>query len=189
MDFIKAITGGFLIAIGGTCFLSIDDKFLGAFMFSMGLLAICITDQNLFTGKVCYSTDLAFLGKVLLGNVIGAVGTGIIIGETLPSLKDKAYQMCQLKLDEGIRIIPLGVLCNILIYLAVEGYKKGHDILLIMCVMAFILCRFEHCVANMFYFSVAGQLTPQALGYILGNVINNASGGLIVQLVRNARGE
>ena len=189
MDFIKAITGGFLIAIGGTCFLSLDNKFLGAFMFSVGLLAICITDQNLFTGKVCYSTDIGFLGKVLLGNVIGAVGTGIIIGATLPGLKDKAYQMCQLKLDEGVRIIPLGVLCNILIYLAVEGYKKGHNILLIMCVMAFILCGFEHCVANMFYFSVAEEFTINSVGYLMANIVNNMSGGLLVQLVRGVRNE
>ena len=48
--FIKGIFAGFLIAIGGTAFLAVSNNYIGAFLFSIGLLMICIYGMNLFTG-------------------------------------------------------------------------------------------------------------------------------------------
>ena len=40
---------------------------------------------------------------------------------------------------------------------AVYIYKKTHNIFLVaLCVAIFILCGFEHCIANMFYYVFAG---------------------------------
>lgn len=95
------------------------------------------------------------------------------------SVKSNTY------LEKWWMIIILGIFCNVLIFFAVNNFKetakKEKVVLLIMCVMAFILCGFEHCVANMFYFIVAG--TPDSTRYILLNTVGNAAGGLAIGLV------
>ena len=183
VTFVKSIVGGFLIGLGGTCFLSIDNKIIGSLLFSLGLLAICATDQYLFTGKAAYSTNIKYLAAILLGNYIGATGLGLLIRLICPAVMDKASEMCVRKLAEGPRLIGLAILCNMLIYFAVEGYKFDHA-LLVLCVMAFILCGFEHSIANMFYFSVGGvAFTPVGVTYLLANVFGNLCGGLLVQIV------
>jgi formate/nitrite transporter FocA (FNT family) len=67
-----------------------------------------------------------------------------------------------------------------MIYLAVEGYKRTKNALIIVLpVMVFILCGFEHCVANMFYLAYAGRLfTPAGLWFLLLNIIGNSAGGI-----------
>ena len=180
ITFLKAMNAGFIIGIGGTCFLSVPDKVIGSAMFAVGLLTICVTEQLLFTGRCSYCFDIKYLLTILAGNIIGATLIGLLIGTIKPDLATRAAEMCQTKLGEGIRIIPLGILCNILIYFAVEGYKKGQTILLIMCVMAFILCGFEHCVANMFYFAVAREYSAFAIGYLICNICYNWLGGILV---------
>ena len=180
LTFWKAFNAGLIIGLGGTCFLAIDNKIIGALMFSVGLLTICVTDQYLFTGKCSYTNNVKYLLTVILGNIIGATWTGRCIGIIKPEFVDKATEMCQVKLGESYRIIFLAIFCNILIYFAVEGYKKGQTILLIMCVMAFILCGFEHSIANMFYFAVARKYSVYSILYLVGNVAFNWLGGLAV---------
>ena len=51
---IKGIYAGILIGIGGTAYLAIENKIAGAFIFSLGLLTICIYSFNLYTGKIGY---------------------------------------------------------------------------------------------------------------------------------------
>ncbi|MCD8045811.1 MAG: formate/nitrite transporter family protein [Clostridiales bacterium] len=50
--------------------------------------------------------------------------------------------------------------------------------------MVFILCGFEHCVADMFYFSVAGVWSGQAVLRLLVISAGNAVGAVIFPLVR-----
>ena len=83
----------------------------------------------------------------------------------------------------------LAAFCNILIYIAVEGYGKnphevGKYLAIFFGVMVFILCGFEHCVANMYYFSMAGMWSGKALLYILVMTLGNAAGGVLFPLVR-----
>ena len=44
----------------------------------------------------------------------------------------------------------------------------------------FVVCGFEHCVANMFYFTVSGMWSGEAVIFIVVNTIGNAVGGLLV---------
>ena len=180
--FIRSIMGGFLIGIGGTVYLTLDNKIIGSLFFSVGLLAICVTDNLLFTGKASYTLDKLYLATILFGNYIGATILGTIIRYTNPQLIEKAITICNNKLNEGLKIVPLGILCNILIYISIEGYKKGQTILLIMCVSVFILCGFEHCIANMYYFTVSGLIIGwKGFFYLFCNVFSNLLGGIIVQ--------
>ena len=50
--------------------------------------------------------------------------------------------------------------------------------------MVFILAGFEHCVANMFYFSVANIWNLHTLLYLLVMSLGNFAGGLLPEVVK-----
>ena len=51
-------------------------------------------------------------------------------------------------------------------------------------VPVFILCGFEHCVANMFYFTLAEAWSVKAAGYLLIMTLGNSLGGMLVPAVK-----
>ena len=74
--FLSGILAGVCIGLGGTVFLSLDNKVLGALFFTVGLFTICTQGMHLYTGKVCYvfEKDLAYaldLIPIWLGNLAG----------------------------------------------------------------------------------------------------------------------
>ena len=86
-------------------------------------------------------------------------------------------------------IFILAALCNIFIYIGVEGFKTiphevGKYVAMFLGVAVFILCSYEHCVANMFYFTVGGAWSVKAVGYLLWMTLGNAVGGVIFPLLR-----
>ena len=173
------------IAIGGTVFLVCDDKFIGASLFSVGLLMVCTFNLNLYTGKVCYITDIKEICRIWFGNLIGTFAVGKAIQLTrLAYISEKANVLCQTKLNDSlISIFILSILCNVMIYLGVENYKNnphqiGKYVAIYLCVVVFIIAGFEHCVANMFYFTLAGVWNLKVVGYLLVMTLGNAVGGI-----------
>lgn len=195
--FLSGILAGICIAIGGTVFLSLDSKIAGSFFFTAGLFTICTFGLHLFTGKVCHvfekGGDFALdLPVIWLGNL---VGTGIMaLAERYtrigPALEKKAVEICEAKLGDSLgSIFLLAVFCNILIYIAVENFNQnphevGKYLALFFGVVVFILCGFEHCVANMYYFSVARMWSGRTLLYLLAMSLGNAVGGVLFPLAR-----
>ena len=90
------------------------------------------------------------------------------------------------KLSDGyLSIFILAMMCGMIMFIAVNNYKKensdiGKYLAIIMGVMAFILCGFEHCVANMFYFSVAGVWNFKVLLELLVMILGNSLGSIII---------
>lgn len=193
--YISAILAGFCIGLGGIINLSVEDRTLGAALFTIGLFAICTMGFNLFTGKVCYvfDNDKAYalrLPFIWLGNLTGTgLAAGCILLTRNAAIAEKAQAICQTKLSDGfLSLFFLGVLCNILIYLAVEGYARnphelGKYLSLFFGVMVFILAGTEHCVADMFYFWMSGW-SGRAVAALLVITLGNAAGGVIFPLVR-----
>ena len=196
--FIGAILAGVAIGLGGLVFLSVDNKVIGSLLFTIGLFTVCTMGLNLFTGKVCYTfqNDMAYkigLPVIWLGNL---VGTGLTAGcawmtRVAPAVSEKAMALCQTKLNDSLgSLFFLGILCNIFIYIGVEGYKSnphefGKYLALIFGVMVFILCGTEHCVADMFYFWMAGAWSGQAVVRLLVITLGNAAGGVFFPLLRD----
>ena len=191
---IKGIIAGVMIAIGGIAYLSIPDKVVGSFIFSVGLFTVCVYGLNLYTGKIGYLVvnKISYLWELflsLVGNFIGASTVGFLMNYTrIESLSENALNISLAKLNDNIlSIFILSMFCGILMYIAVNNYKKesneiGKYVGIFMCVMAFILCGFEHCVANMFYFSFAGVWTSEALLYMLIMISGNSVGAIIIAL-------
>lgn len=190
--FLSAVLAGLCVGYGGIVFLSLENKVIGAAAFTIGLFVICTFGFHLFTGKVCYvfqnNRNYAIdLPVIWLGNL---AGTGLSAGcakltRLAPALQEKAASLCQIKLDDSLfSLFLLGILCNILIYIAVEGYKNnphelGKYLSLFFGVMIFILCGTEHCVADMFYFWMAGLWSGRAVLSVLIITLGNAVGGVL----------
>ena len=198
-EFLDAVLAGICIAIGGTVFLSCDNKVAGALFFCLGLFTICTFGFHLYTGKVGYVFEqppayLGFVALVWLGNLVGTGLVGYAIRITrVAGIAEKAMALSQAKLDDNLlSIFVLSIFCNILMFIAVDGYKNnphevGKYIGIFMGVTVFILCGFEHCVANMFYFSVANVWSGKAFLYMLVMTLGNACGGVIIPLCRALR--
>lgn len=197
--FVSGILAGACISFGGVAFLSLESKVLGALFFTVGLFCVCTFKLNLFTGKVCYvfQQDQAYalnLPVIWLGNLSG---TGIVAGIVLltrigSALEAKAASICQTKLDDGLlSLFLLGLLCNIFIYIAVEGFNNnphetGKYLALFFGVMVFILCGYEHCVADMFYFSAARMWSMGTVIRLLVITLGNVVGGVLFPCIRKA---
>ena len=151
-QFVDAVLAGISIAIGGTVYLSCENKVVGAVLFCLGLFAVCTFGFNLFTGKVGYIFEqplsyTGFVAIVWLGNLAGTVLMGNALRLTrIAGIAEKAAVLCQTKLDDSVvSIFILSVLCNILMFVAVEkllkkGIKDIWTFLIFAC--AFVLCYF-----------------------------------------------
>ena len=183
-----------MISIGGTIYLSLENKMLGAFLFSIGLFAICTNGYNLYTGKIGYVIEnkikyLLELLLTLLGNVIGTVSCGYLLSLSRigTSLREKAQLICEIKLNDNLlSIFILAVFCGIIMYLAVDLYKKLNDfgkyMGIFLGITVFILAGFEHCVANMYYFSAADMWSWKTVLYVLVMVLGNSTGSILLAL-------
>ena len=198
LDFlIKGFYAGILISIGGIAYLGIENKIVGSFIFSFGLLTICMYSFNLYTGKVGYIlvNKISYVIELLIsliGNFLGTLTIGSLMRLTrFENYIQTATNIVNTKLNDNIlSIFILAVMCGMIMYIAVNNYKKENDVIgkymtIFMGVMAFILCGFEHCVANMFYFSIAGAFSLKAIGYLLVMVLGNSIGSVIIALPYN----
>lgn len=191
---IKAIYAGIFIGIGGTAYLALDNKVIGSILFSIGLLTICIYNMNLYTGKIGYIIErkkgyITELLITLIGNFIGASLTGLIVRLTrYQNYIDKAKSLVDIKLNDNLlSIFILSIFCGILMYIAVNNYKKETNtlskyILIFFSVVVFILSGFEHCIANIFYFAVSLSINTKVLLYLLIMIIGNSLGSIIISL-------
>ena len=196
--FISSILAGMSIGLGGIGFLSLDNKVLGALLFSIGLFTVCTFGFHLFTGRICYIffNDRSYALTIPVTWLGNFAGTGLVAAAVrctrISDIADKAAALWDIKLNDSlISLYILAILANIFIYIAVEGYSKnphpiGKYLSIILGVMAFILCGTEHCVADMFYFWVSGSWSLQAVGCILIITLGNATGGILIPLLRKA---
>lgn len=182
-----SIWAGVLIGIGGCANLYSPIKLLGAVLFSIGLIAVIIENCSLYTGKIGFirhKSELIVLTEMLLGNIIGA----LLIGRLLsPLLFQKANEIMIQKLSVSWDLWFIkSIMCGMLIYLAVDMFNKYKNLLVIVLpVVVFIMCGFEHCIANIFYLSVSKIISFKAIGFIITCIIGNTIGSLIATVLQN----
>ena len=190
---VNGIMAGILICIGGTVFLSCD-KTIGAIFFSVALLSICFLEYSLFTGKVGFmpykhgKEEFSVLLLGLLGNLIGTFLFGLLIKYAIGGIEEKAYAICMAKLTDNNFLTTLikGIFCGILMFIAVYVYKEHNKnvVGILFCIPTFILCGFEHSIADMFYFAASGIYSFDAFLFLMVVVLGNAIGGMLLPILR-----
>ncbi|WP_409969505.1 formate/nitrite transporter family protein [Bengtsoniella intestinalis] len=195
----KGILAGMMISLGASAYLSIDNHYIGAILFTIGLYGIYTLDFYLYTGKVGFfltEKDLPKLAVIWLGNLIGTVSIAWLICATrllqTSTLQHHATAYAATKLgDSYASIFILGILCGLMMYIAAAAFKTtqntansiGGYIGLFLCVMIFLLLGFEHSIANMFYFTVAEAWSLHAVMALLVVSAGNAVGGLTIPIL------
>lgn len=194
----SAVLAGVMISFGGGVFLASENKIVGALLFSLGLTVILLNGFLLFTGKTAYLFEnkpsyILLLCLIWVGNILGCMGMGALVGYVKPALAETAAILCEAKLTQApLQTIALGALCGVLVYLAVDFFKSDDDkkafnkyLMVFTCVPAFIICGFEHSVADMFYFTAGGALyTGKGIVYILLVTLGNIIGAVVFHVVR-----
>ncbi|HET7679756.1 MAG TPA: formate/nitrite transporter family protein, partial [Xanthobacteraceae bacterium] len=149
------------------------SRLIAGVVFSLGLILVVVGGAELFTGNMLMVMALAArkitMGQMLrawsivyLGNFIGALATALLVllsGQYLSgngSVARVALSLANTKIALPFdQALFLGVLCNVLVCLAVwlsiGARSSGDKVLVILFpVSAFVAAGFEHSVANMY---------------------------------------
>ena len=188
---IDGIKAGIMIAIGGSVFLSCENRYIGAILFSVALLCICLKGYSLFTGKVGYLPEnhskeaFKILLCGLLGNIVSTVLLGYAVSFANPALGEAAKVICEAKLSqEALQTFVRAFFCGVLMYMAVSTYReKGTLAGIFFCVPVFILSGFEHSIANMFYFGASGIINMDSIIYLAVVIAGNSVGGMAMPIL------
>lgn len=193
----KGIYAGMMIGIGGTVYLSISNSIIGAIFFSVGLLTICIYKMNLYTGMIGYIIEnklnyIVTLLLTLIGNFIGTMITSLLVLNTrIANLSVRAKEISSIKINDNyLSIFILSIFCGMLMYIAVNTFKKEKDsivryLAIFICVIVFILSEFEHCIANMYYISLAKLWSLKAVLSMLIMILGNSVGSIFIAIFNN----
>ena len=172
-------------------------KLVGAIVFPAGLAMVLLAGSELFTGNCLIiipvlekeATVSAMLKNwlfVYIGNFIGSMliavlavysGTfSLFSNAAAASLIKTAVGKVSMSFSDALM---RGILCNFLVCIAVWMSFAAKDIVgkiagLFFPIMLFVLCGFEHSIANMFYIP-AGLFAARDGGYL--GAYMNAGGG------------
>ena len=198
-QFSLGVLAGMMIGIGGCVSLSCDNRYVGALLFSLGLFAIIQFGFGLYTGKVGYiplrkPRYLLECLFTLLGNAFGTFIDAFLLNFTRisPALREKAAASIETKLGDSVpSMFILAIFCGMLMFLAVENARisraeGGHTEKVVgtmICIVVFIICGFNHCIADMFYIFLSGSLT-QTAAYLPIVILGNSVGGMLFPLLK-----
>ena len=194
-----AVFAGAFIAFGAVASNFASATFSGsgasiakAAVFPIGLTLVVLFGAELFTGNslllapavgkdIKISALFKNWGIVYGGNLIGSVLIAVIVvysGLQAGAVKDAciavAANKCNLNFGEALlRAIPCNMLVCLAVWFALSAKTPAGKILsLYLPIFAFVVCGFEHSVANMYYLT-AGLLSGSAEGLNVGNAILN----------------
>ena len=191
------LAGAFIALAGMACTFGnvYANKAVGAALFPAGLAMVLVAGSELFTGnclliipllqkEISLAAMLRNWLMVYLGNLIGAVfiaclcrfgGLLNVVGEAAA-----ATAMAKAAMPFGAALCR-GIGCTILVCIAVWMSFAARDVAgkvlaVFFPVTAFVICGFDHSVANMFYLPFGGapllgcihNLVPVTLGNVIG---------------------
>lgn len=198
--------GGAIATVAGANAQS-DGMLVKGAVFPLGLMLVVICGAELFTGNCLLIAPLLNRnikvkgllknwGLAYLGNFSGAVLIAVLVVYSKTYSGNTAVAAVSLvaaksEMNFGVALLK-GILCNMLVCLAVwmamtSKSAAGKMLAVYLPVFAFVVCGFEHSVANMFYITSAAMVDGGAFnfGYALLNgllapTIGNVIGGALI---------
>lgn len=179
---VKGMLAGALIAMSCVVYTRIGAPY-GAFLFSLGLLAICHNRLPLYTGRVGAETKISVLAGIWLYNLMGAALVYLLLYIGGYDLSVAAEVAADKFSRAPLLSFILSIFCGVLMQLAVSAYEK-RPVITILCVMVFLICGFEHSVANMFWALNLREGIAFAALFVLMHTAGNAIGAKAVYFVQ-----
>ncbi|RBP70062.1 hydrosulfide channel (FNT family) [Alkalibaculum bacchi] len=199
--FIASMLGGAYVGFGVLLIHSIGGmlqggpytKIIMGVSFSIALSLVVIAGAELFTGNNFVIGTGALMGTVswkdtikvwivcYLGNWAGSIVLAILswgAGISTGPIGEFVAAMSATKMSIPlISLLLKGVLCNILVCLAIWSSTRcksesGKLIMIFLCLFAFITSGFEHSIANMTLLTI-GLLAPHGTAISLGGYLYN----------------
>lgn len=209
---VLGLLAGIYISLGGHLFLvgltEGAGRIVAGVLFSLGLVCVVVAGAELFTGNIIMIVGAITLLypvwrivrnwiTVYVGNFAGALVCVWLVWQAgllqtngeINALGLRAAAVADYKLSLSFaEAFFRGVLCNMLVLLAIIMATLAKDIIskIVCCIfpiMAFVACGYEHCVANMYLIPIGlcakhqpvlstaflrGNLLPVTLGNIVG---------------------
>jgi len=217
--FISSMFAGFLVGCGMMLIYTIAGvmegspgmKIIQGVSFTMPLSLIVIAGCDLFTGnnftmaagvlkkRITVIDGLILWVVCYLGNFAGSIFggaifnyTGLAYGATLKAMNAAIIYKTS---PDALQLFCRGVMCNIFVCAGVwcsyrAKSEAGKLIMIFWCMYAFIICGYEHCVANMTLFAI-GVISPAmeniSVNAMANNLIfvtlGNIAGGVLLALI------
>jgi formate transporter len=184
---------------------------LGGVTFCLGLVMVVVAGAELFTGNnllvMARARGLISTTEVLrnwtivfLGNLIGAFGLALLVYLSHHAeMNNGAIEREYLNIAATKMALPFwtaffrGVLCNSMVCLGVWMSMAGRSVIdkviaIVFPISAFVVAGFEHCIANLYFFSMAlllhegnvAVMLPGILKNVAAVVAGNAIGGSVL---------
>lgn len=157
-------------------------RLAGGLAFSLGLILVVVGGAELFTGnnllamawaarKITTRQVLRNWLWVYCGNLLGALGTAaLVLLAGVNGMNDGAVGATAVEIARGkvslepVSAVVRGVLCNVLVCLAVwlcAGARSVSDkvLAIVFPISAFVACGFEHSIANMYFLPIGIALS------------------------------
>ncbi len=182
-----SVLAGAFIGLGALYFVLVKSdpslgfaasQLLGGVAFSLGLLLVIVAGAELFTGnnllviawadgKISIRELLRNWAVVCTGNFIGAAGLALLVFLSRHAeMNDGAIAEQYIRIAAAKCALPFwtaffkGVLCNVLVCMAVWMAIAGHNVAdkavaIVFPISAFVAAGFEHSIANMYLIPLA----------------------------------
>ena len=168
-----AMGASLLIGLGDYVLLKIGEP-VGPFLFAFGLVGVCVLGLNLFTGKCGFwfedGISVVDLLIILAVNLVAGYGFGALFSMMDGAVVDAALNKVALW-DCSLAFFIKSAMCGAIMYLAVELYRSGTKLGILLGVPLFIFSGFQHSIANVITMGVAGAFSWTVLLCALGNLV------------------
>lgn len=192
------------------------SRILSGFVFSLGLILVVVAGAELFTGNNLIAmawadgkiSGLEVLRNWIIISISNFIGAGVlaflVYMSKHPEMNQHAIALQYLKIASTKCSLPFiqaffsGVMCNILVCLAVWMSQAGRSVMdkvivIVFPITAFVAAGFEHSVANMYfiplgmllkmnYYDVAGTEVISVFGMfknLIPVILGNLCGGSV----------
>ena len=168
-----AAAASFLIGLGNFALLKLGEP-IGPVLFSLGLLGVCVMGLNLFTGKCGFLIEdklsIVQLIIILVVNLLFGYAIGVVFALMDESIVPAAgAKVASWGISWGYFL--KSVMCGAIMYIAVELYRRGTKLGILIGVPLFIFCGFQHSIANAITMGVAMEFNPALFVCVAGNFV------------------
>lgn len=205
--FVLAVLAGAFISLGAVLYTVVvtgstlgfgPTRWLGGLGFCLGLAMVVVGGAELFTGnnllamarasgRVSSRELLRNWGIVYLGNVVGCLGTVVLVlwagsaGLGAGAAGETALQIARAKAGLSLsEAFARGVLCNVMVCMAIWLAMGGHSVVdkllaIVLPISGFVALGFEHSIANWFFLPYGLALGAQGAVPLSGVALNLAA--------------